>query len=137
MIFGDELMTTMPERRAMLEVLAMTWPGHSVGWAHGGTDEIAAYVGAECHWEVGRRGQPLKLARGRDGLRQVVSVVGADGILRLWPLWWRYSAAWLGPALLNRLPGKGISRTRREMIPESGCTSMCPSSRVARGSLPM
>lgn len=61
----------------MPEVLAMTWPDYSVGWAHGGTDEIAAYVGAECHWEVGRRGQPLKLARGRDGLRQVVSVVGA------------------------------------------------------------
>jgi hypothetical protein len=120
LFFGDELMTTMPERRAMLEVLTMTWPDYSVGWAYGGTDEIAAYVGADRRWEAGRSGQQLRFARGRDGLCQVVSVVGADGALRLWPLWWGYSAAWQGPSLLNRLPGKGISRTRREMIPESG-----------------
>jgi hypothetical protein len=130
LFFGDELMSTMAERRAMLEVLAMTWPGYSLGWAYGGTDEIAAYVGAECHWEVGRTGQQLKLARGRDGLCQVVSVVGADGILRLWPLSWGYSAAWLGPSLLNRLPGKGIGRTRREMIPESGVHIDVPKQQV-------
>jgi hypothetical protein len=130
LFFGDELMTTMPERRAMLEVLTLTWPDYSVGWAYGGTDEIAAYVGAERRWEIGRKGQQLRLARGRDGLCQVVSVVGSDGALRLWPLWWGYSAAWQGPSLLNRLPGKGISRTRREMIPESGLHVDVPKRRV-------
>jgi hypothetical protein len=130
LFFGDELMTTMPERRAMLEVLTLTWPDYSVGWAYGGTDEIAAYVGAERRWEIGRSGQQLRLARGRDGLCQIVSVVGSDGALRLWPLWWGYSAAWQGPSLLNRLPGKGISRTRREMIPESGLHVDVPKRRV-------
>jgi hypothetical protein len=130
LFFGDELMTTMPERRAMLAVLAMTWPDYSVGWAYGGTVEIAAYVGAEHRWEVGRRGQKLKLARGRDGLCQVVSVVGTDRRVRLWPLWWGYSAAWQGPSLLNCLPGKGISRTRREMIPESGVHIDVPKQQV-------
>jgi hypothetical protein len=28
--------------------------------------------------------------------------------------------AWLGPSLQNSLPGKGVSRIRRDMIPESG-----------------
>jgi hypothetical protein len=130
LFFGDELMTTMPERRAMLAVLTMTWPDYSVGWAYGGTDEIAAYVGAERRWDLGRPGQHLKRARGRDGLCQVVSVVDADGTLRLWPLRWGYSGAWQGPSLLNRLPGKGISRTRREMIPESGVHIDVPKQQV-------
>lgn len=49
LFFGDELMSTMPERRAMLRVLALTWPGYLVSWAYGGTDELAAYVGASRH----------------------------------------------------------------------------------------
>jgi hypothetical protein len=113
-------MTTMSERRAMLAVLAVTWSDYSVGWAYGGTDEIVAYVGAEPSWPVGRDGQLLKRARGRDGLCHVVSVIDEAGALRLWPLWWGYSAAWQGPAMLKTLPGKGIARMRRLAIPESG-----------------
>lgn len=120
LFFGEELMSTMPERRAMLSVLDLTWPGYAVGWAYGGTDELAAYVGAERRWHLGRDGQPAKLARGRDGLYQLVSVVGLDGKVRLWPLWWGYSVAWQGPSLRHALPGKGVSRIRRDMIPESG-----------------
>lgn len=120
LFFGDELMTTMPERRAMLAALAVTWSDYAVGWAYGGTDELAAYVGAERRWDTGRVGQPLQRARGRDGLCHVVSVVGEDGALRLWPLWWGYSAGWQGPSMLKTLPGKGVTRMRRLAIPESG-----------------
>jgi hypothetical protein len=35
LFFGDELMTTMPERHAMLAALAVTWSDYSVGWAYG------------------------------------------------------------------------------------------------------
>jgi hypothetical protein len=120
LFFGDELMTTMPERRAILAALGVTWSDYSVGWAYGGTDELAAYVGAERKWETGRGGQPLQRARGRDGLCHVVSVVGKDGALRLWPLWWGYSAGWQGRSMLKTLPGKGVTRMHRLAIPESG-----------------
>lgn len=130
LFFGDELMTTMAERRAMLEVVPLMWPDYSVGWAYGGTDEIATYVGVDPCWHLGRDGQPPKLARGRDGLCQLVSVVGADGKVRLWPLYWGYSVAWLGPSLRHALPGKGVGRTRREMIPESGVHIDVPKKQV-------
>lgn len=93
LFFGDELMTTMPERRAMLDVLKLTWPDYTVEWAYGGTDEIAAYVGAEQRWHLGRDGQLSKLVRGRAGLCQVVSVVGFDRQVRLWPLQWASASA--------------------------------------------
>ena len=109
LFFGDELMTSMSERRAMFEVLARTWPDYAVEWAYGGTDELSTYVGAERHWHLGRDGQPAKLARGRAGLCHLVSVVGADRLVRLWPLWWGYSVGWQGPSLLHSLPGKGVA----------------------------
>lgn len=46
LFFGDEIMTTMNERRAMLQVLEIVWPGYSISWAYGATAEIAASVGA-------------------------------------------------------------------------------------------
>ncbi len=44
----------------------------------------------------------------------------ADGRLRLWPLWWDLSQAWLGPALLDMLPGRGVRRLTLGKIPEGG-----------------
>ena len=38
--------------------------------------------------------------------------------LWFWPLWWRLSKAWHGPALLDKLPGPGIRRIRLGKIPE-------------------
>ena len=75
LFFGEELATTMPERRAMLDVLALTWPDYAIGWAYGGTEELVDYVGAERHWERGRPGAALERVRGRDGLCNLVSVV--------------------------------------------------------------
>jgi hypothetical protein len=130
LFFGEELMSTMPERRAILEVLTKTWPDYAIGWAYGGTDELAAYVGAQRRWHLGRDGQPPKLARSREGLYQLVSIVGFDGKVRLWPLWWGYSVGWQGPSLQHALPGKGVSRMRRDMIPESGVHIDVPKQQV-------
>ena len=120
LFFGEPLMVEMNERRALMEVLATVWSGYEIGWAYDGTEELAGYVGAQlrpCGWD---RQPMLKLARGRKHLCHLISVVDADGQLRFWPLWWRLSKAWHGPALLDKLPGPGIRRIRLGKIPEGG-----------------
>ena len=75
LFFGDELMCDMPIRRAMLAVLTETWPDYAVGWAYGGTHELAAYVAAE------RRGRPTLGPRHEIGAfaqRPVPSGVGRE-----------------------------------------------------------
>lgn len=120
LFFGDELLCDMPIRRAMLAVMDAMWPDYSVGWAYGGTHELASYVGAERKWDEDLRGPDLKLAWGRKGLCHVVSVVDNDGCLRLWPLWWGVSSARHGAGLLELLPGKGLTRLRLGQIPVGG-----------------
>lgn len=120
LFFGDELMVEMAERRALMEVLAAVWPGYSIGWAYDGTTELAGYVGAElppCAWDM-RPG--LRLARDRNALCHLVSVVDAAGQIRMWPLWWHLSKAWHGPALVDRLPGRGVRSLTWGTIPEGG-----------------
>ncbi len=120
LFFGDELMTTMAERRAMFAVLAVLWAGYEVSWAYRGMSEIAEYVGYDLERPPRSAGQPPKLASGREGLCHLVSVVGVDGAVRLWPLWWGRSAVWAGPEILNLLPGRGRRTLGRDIIPESG-----------------
>jgi hypothetical protein len=120
LFFGDELMVEMPQRRALLTVLAELWPGYEVGWAYDGTIELAGYVGAplhECTWD---KRLTLRLARDRNTLCHLVSVVNAAGDLRMWPLWWNLGKAWLGPELLGALPGRGVTRLVLNKIPEGG-----------------
>jgi len=120
LFFGEELAATMPERRAMFDVLRLMWPEYSIGWAYGGTDELVDYLGADRHWTRDRPGVKLERVGDRFGLCHLVSVLDADGELRMWQLKWGYSAAWQGPAMLNTLPYKGVKQLRRTMIPESG-----------------
>lgn len=120
LFFGDELMTTMAERRAMFAVLTVLWAGYQVSWAYRGMAELAEYVGYELPRPDRCGEQPLKLASGRKGLCHLVSVVDVDGAVRLWPLWWGRSAVWSGPGVLNLLPGRGRRCFRRDIIPESG-----------------
>jgi hypothetical protein len=47
LFFGDELMCEMPQRRASMSASPLAWSDYSIGWAYGGTDELAAYVGAD------------------------------------------------------------------------------------------
>jgi len=120
LFFGEPLMVTMNERRALMDVLAIVWPDYEISWAYDGTEEIAGYVGASLPPDDWDRQPTLKLARGRNHLCHLISVVDADGQLRFWPLWWHLSKAWHGPALLDKLPGPGIRRIRLGKIPEGG-----------------
>ena len=101
-------------------MLATVWPGYEICWAYDGTAELAGYVGAQLRPDTWDRQPTLKLARGRNHLCHLISVVDADGQLRFWPLWWHLSKAWHGPALLDKLPGPGIRRIRLGKIPEGG-----------------
>ncbi len=38
----------------------------------------------------------------------------------MWPLWWHLSKAWLGPHLLDVLPGRGVKTLALNKIPEGG-----------------
>jgi hypothetical protein len=120
LFFGDELMVEMQERRAMMTALAEVWPGYAIGWAYDGTAEIAGYVGAQLPPISWDRRPTVKLARDRNALCHLVSVVDATGQVRLWPLWWHLSKAWLGPELLDMLPGRGVKRLALNKIPEGG-----------------
>ncbi len=106
LFFGEEIMTTMNERRAMFEVLKAVWPGYSIAWAYGATAEIAAYVGAPLLLRDSASEPELKLATDPDRLHHLVTVA-QGGQLRAWPLWWGSSAAWHGPRLLDMLPTVG------------------------------
>lgn len=120
LFFGDELMTGIPERRAMLKVVDELWPGYEVRYAYDGTAEIAEYVGGQPRVHEWPKCPTTKLARNRKELCQVVSVLDPDGRLRLWPLGWTVSQAWHGPSLLDKLPGPGLTRLKLRTFPEGG-----------------
>jgi hypothetical protein len=120
LFFGDELMVEMQERRALMCTLAAVWPEYAICWAYDGTAELAGYVGAELPPDTWDRQPKLRLARDRNALCHLVSVVDATGRLRMWPLWWHLSKAWHGPSLLDKLPGRGVQRLTLGKIPEGG-----------------
>ncbi|MDQ2627934.1 MAG: hypothetical protein M3Y90_13180 [Actinomycetota bacterium] len=120
LFFGDELMTAIPERRAMLKVLDALWPGWTVSYAYDGVAEIADYVGGQPHVYEWSKCPPVKLARNRKAPAQVVSVIDPTGRVRLWPLCWADSQAWNGPALLDKLPGPGLARLQLQTHPAGG-----------------
>ncbi len=120
LFFGDELMARMQERRALVSVLAAVWPDYAIRWAYDGTAELAGYVGVELPPHTWDKQPKLRLARDRNALCHLVSVVDATGQLRMWPLWWHLSQAWHGPALMDKLPGRGVRSLTLGKIPEGG-----------------
>ncbi|NVN50311.1 hypothetical protein [Mycolicibacterium hippocampi] len=120
LFFGESLMVEMNTRRALMRVLATVWSGYEICWAYDGTAELAGYVGAELRQSPWDRKPTLKLARQRNQMCHLVSVIDAEGKLRFWPLWWHLSKGWHGPELLNRLPGRGVGRIMLGKIPEGG-----------------
>jgi hypothetical protein len=120
LIFGDELMVDMDERRALMNVLAAVWPDYSICWAYDGTAELAGYVGAELRPQTWDKQPKLRLTRDRNALCHLVSVVDGTGQVRMWPLWWHRSKAWHRPALMDKLPGRGFRSLTLGKIPEGG-----------------
>lgn len=118
--FGDSLMVEMPFRRTILAALAEVWAGYEICYAYDGTVEIGGYVGKEFALPSLDGLSAPKLAKSRNSLCHLVSVIDASGELRMWPLWWGDSKAWHGPALLDNLPGSGVRRLRLDKIPEGG-----------------
>ena len=96
------------------------WPDYAICWAYDGTTELAGYVGAELPPYKWDKRPTLRLARDRNALCHLVSVVDATRQVRMWPLWWHLSQAWHGPALLDKLPGRGVGRLTLSKIPEGG-----------------
>lgn len=120
LFFGDELMATMHERRAMFEVLARVWPGYSISWMYDGAAELADYVQSPFH-RCDRPSRPeLILADDTAKMHHLVTVIDGDGRLRAWPLYWGSSAAWHGPKLVESLPGAGKRVVTLGVLPESG-----------------
>lgn len=121
LFFGDELMVEMSERRALMSVLAAVWPGYAIGWAYDGTIELAGYVGAELRPQTWDHQPEPQLADDPNELCHLVSVVDTNGRTRMWPLrWGDLGVAWHGPAVVERLPGRGVRRLTLGAIPEGG-----------------
>jgi hypothetical protein len=119
LFFGDALMVEMPERRALMSVLSAMWPDYAIGWAYDGTAELAGYVAAEVRAHTWDMSEP-RLAQDLNALCHLVSVVDAAGQLRMWPVYWDLSQAWQGPAVLRKLPGRGVRSLKLGKIPEGG-----------------
>lgn len=120
LFFGDELMSTMNERRAMFEALTILWPGYSISWMYDGTAELAASVNASIPLHDMLSRPELVIAEDTTKLHHLVTVIGHDGRLRAWPLHWGSSAAWYGPDLIDKLPGAGRRAMKLGILPESG-----------------
>ena len=138
--YGNDTMIDLPNRRAFTRLLAETWPGWRVDWAFDGIGDIAAYVGVDraavrsvdrerltadptAVWELD---SPL-LADDAEpevnlqGSYRLLTVRTDDGV-RSWVLDHPDDGhpAWLGPGLLERLPGPGHPRVRLAGLPDVG-----------------
>ncbi len=119
LFFGDELMVGMAERRAVMSALAAVWGEYAIGWAYDGTAELAGYVGAELPPYRLDMLPTNRLTHDRNTLCDLVSIVDTTGRLRMWPPW-HFGQAWHGPALLDKLPRRGVRRLTLGAIPEGG-----------------
>lgn len=106
--------------RSGYRMLDAFWPGWAVSYAYDGVADLMDYVGAGAPSFEWDRSPQIRLARKRNGLCHLVSVIDGMGNLRFWPLWWRLSQAWHGPTLLKKLPGAGLTRLKLQTIPEGG-----------------
>lgn len=138
--YGNDVMIDLPVRRAFGRLLAETWPGWRVDWAFDGIGDLAAYVGVDraavrsvsrdrlaadptVAWEL----DDLLLADGTEpevnaqGSYELLTVRTGEGV-RSWVLDHPADGhpAWVGPRLLDRLPGPGYPRVRLTGLPDVG-----------------
>ncbi|TNY35704.1 hypothetical protein [Thermomonospora catenispora] len=120
--YGWVELYALPDRRAYLRFLELTWPGWEIRWAYGRLAELAATVGVKLRteqpyeWELA---EPLKT--GSQWVRHLLTVRDADGELTVYPLTDPYRhPAWRGPALLERLPEQGLREVELSEWPTGG-----------------
>jgi hypothetical protein len=120
LFFGDELMVEMPERRAMMSVLAAVWSGYAICWAYDGNRRIGGICGGRV--AAPPVGQAAKAATRPRPKRVVPSRLcyRHHGTTPDVAAWWHLSKAWHGPALMDKLPGRGVRRLTLGKIPEGG-----------------
>jgi hypothetical protein len=113
-------------RAAMLEAYAATWSGWEIRWAYDGIGDLMAYVGLD---PAAARvdNEPEQSERNEflpgDSVRSVVTVRGADGLVRLYGLspdqaWQRW---WMGPDLVEWVAaGPELPGDVADDVPRSG-----------------
>lgn len=120
LFFGDDLMGHVPHRRVLLAALAELWTGFQVGWAYGGTRELAAYVGLDCPPGDFDREPRIEVTPDRYSPCKVISVAGPDGGVRFWPLVEYSHPEVYGPSLLDMLPRRARPKLSLRAVPVSG-----------------
>jgi len=138
--FGNDVMSDLPERRAYSRLLSETWPGWRVDWAYDGVGDLAAHVGIDRAavraldmkelTAAPRIALEINAPRARDNVEpppnrqewyDLLTVRTADGG-SAWALTHQLHGhpAWLGPPLLDQLPGPGFDRLRLAALPCAG-----------------
>lgn len=113
-------------RVAMLEAYAATWSGWEIRWAYDGVGDLMAYVGLDpAAARHDRRPDPSERNEFEpgDSVRSVVTIRGADGLVRLYGL--SPDMAWLrwrmGPDLVEWVAaGPELPGTVADDVPRSG-----------------
>jgi hypothetical protein len=138
--YGNDMICDLPERRAYFRLLAATWTGWRVDWAYDGIGDLAAYVGVDrtvvraldmtrltAAPQVPYELDELVLSAGaepdphRAPSYELVTISTAEGH-RAWVLDHELGRhlAWLGPTLIDQVPGPGFDRARLSGFPSAG-----------------
>lgn len=124
LFYGNDILEDVPTRRAFLALLARTWPGWQVTWAYDGMGDIAAHVGVDrqiAQWvDPDERRMPDAVVEDLRGGCHLLTVRLADGAFRAYAFFSDHHTAWQGPALLDRLPGRGSPHLSLPETPISG-----------------
>jgi hypothetical protein len=123
--YGDQLMWELDAKRAVVRLLALTWPGWTVRWAYDGIGDIAAHVGMDRakvrrdHDDESSLDWPFDVEHPEEECH-LLTVRDVDGELTVYQFHWDSLTAWHGPGLLDQLPDWGTSRIDLTEFPESG-----------------
>lgn len=147
--FDKEVDLELPVRRVVSRLIAEMWPGWRIDWAYDGIGDLAAYVGVDRAavraLDLERLGatpwSPFLVERlvlsgdadppkAYDGAYQLVTARLAGGV-RAWVADHDGHLAWLGPAVLDRLPMPGSGRLRLAALPDAGLHLDVPNQELA------
>lgn len=122
--YGGDLLYEIPAKRALSRILELTWPGWEIRWAYDGVGDLAAAVGVDRSVvrkvDEEERQMPRHLETDLSWECHLLTVCDADGELTIYPLTRDCHTAWQGPALLERLPERGLRGLELSRLPYSG-----------------